>query len=155
LSRPLDAHGIHAYNIARSTCPTNPFGKNSPTNYAPQIPAARTLTTSANASLRRTRATSLPSSSAKWPPRSGKAERKINAALAELERLGQTIDTLEAQGAHKHQAEIRAKIVAFNEARKRTEQAVWELRVQREGLGFLRNNDFAVLYPIPPKRTMP
>lgn len=82
----------------------------------------------------------------------GKAERKINNALEEVARLGQTIDALEARGAQKHYVEIREKIGAFNEARKRAEQAVWELRVQREALGFRRNNDLTTLYPIPPRR---
>ena len=82
----------------------------------------------------------------------GKAERKINAALEDVARLGQAIDKLEAENAQKHYVEIRAKIAAFNEARKRAEQAVWELRVQREALGFRRNNDLTTLYPIPPRR---
>jgi hypothetical protein len=82
----------------------------------------------------------------------GRSEDKVNAALLELEVLGLAIDELVAAGETRNHAEIRARVAAFNEGRARAEQALWELRVHREALGFVRNDDLAALYPIPPRR---
>ncbi|MDI1483831.1 hypothetical protein [Polyangium sp. y55x31] len=82
----------------------------------------------------------------------GRSEDKVNAALLELEVLGLAIDELVAAGAERNQVEIRARVAAFNEGRTRAEQALWELRVHREALGFVRNEDLPSLYPIPPRR---
>ncbi|UQA60758.1 hypothetical protein [Polyangium aurulentum] len=83
----------------------------------------------------------------------GRSEDKINAALLELEVMGQSIDALVAEGNERHRAEIRARVAAFNEGRERAEKALWELRVHREALGFRRNDDLATHYPIPPRRS--
>ncbi len=82
----------------------------------------------------------------------GRSEDKINAALLELEVLGLAIDELVEKGGERHKREILERVNAFNEARSRAEQALWELKVHRESLGFLRNDELASLYPIPPRR---
>jgi hypothetical protein len=82
----------------------------------------------------------------------GRSEDKINAALLELEVMGQSIDALVAEGGERHRVEIHEQVRAFNEGRERAEKALWELRVHREALGFLRNDDLATHYPIPPRR---
>lgn len=81
-----------------------------------------------------------------------RAEDKINAALLELELQGKALDELALRG-DEDPRERAARVAAFNRQREVAAQAVWELRVHREALGFLRNDDLATLYPIPPKRT--
>ncbi|WP_438005625.1 DUF6665 family protein [Sorangium sp. So ce321] len=79
----------------------------------------------------------------------GRSEDKVNVALLELELQGRALDAL-AQGAAP--GERAARVAAFNRQREAAAQALWELRVHREALGFRRNEDLAELYPIPPKR---
>lgn len=82
----------------------------------------------------------------------GRAEDKINAALLTLELQGKLLDELARdQGADPD--ERASRVAAFNRQREAAKQALWELRVHREALGFRRNDDLAELYPIPPKRT--
>ncbi|WP_437925916.1 hypothetical protein WMF37_43800 [Sorangium sp. So ce291] len=84
----------------------------------------------------------------------GRSEDKVNVALLELELQGKALDALDAlarrQGADPR--ERAARVAAFNRQREVATQALWELRVHREALGFRRNEDLAELYPIPPKR---
>lgn len=82
----------------------------------------------------------------------GRAEDKINAALLRLELLGQSLDDL-ARDQRADPGERAARVADFNRQREVAMQALWELRVHREALGFRRNDDLAELYPIPPKRT--
>ncbi|AUX47176.1 uncharacterized protein SOCE26_086880 [Sorangium cellulosum] len=81
----------------------------------------------------------------------GRAEDKINAALLELELRGKSLDEL-AQHKGVDPSERAVKVADFNRQREVAAQALWELRVHREALGFRRNDDLAALYPIPPKR---
>jgi len=83
----------------------------------------------------------------------GRAEDKVNVALLELELHGQAIDALGAgRAAGQPKPEMQARIAAFNRQREVPARALWELRVHREAMGFLRNDDLATHYPIPPKR---
>ncbi|WP_437956467.1 hypothetical protein WME76_34395 [Sorangium sp. So ce119] len=81
----------------------------------------------------------------------GRSEDKINVALLELELQGKALDEL-ARSEGAGPGERAARVAAFNRQREAAKQAVWELRVHREALGFRRNDDLAELYPIPPKR---
>ncbi len=82
----------------------------------------------------------------------GRAEDRLNLALLELERLGREIDVLDAGRDAPDPAERAARVDAFNRHRDRARQRLWELVVHREALGFTRNDGFAELYPIPPRR---
>jgi hypothetical protein len=87
-----------------------------------------------------------------------RAEDKIDLLLLKLDVLGQELDALEraGEGARpRDDAWLRArdeKLARHAQLRKDAERAVWELRVQREALGFRRNELLAGLYPIPAKR---
>ncbi|WP_437317359.1 hypothetical protein [Sorangium sp. So ce385] len=81
----------------------------------------------------------------------GRSEDKINVALLELELQGKALDEL-ARGQGADARERAAMIAAYNRQREVAAQALWELRVHREALGFRRNDDLAAMYPIPPKR---
>ncbi|WP_437632212.1 hypothetical protein [Sorangium sp. So ce854] len=81
----------------------------------------------------------------------GRSEDKIDGALLELELQGKALDEL-ARSRAADPGERAARVAAFNRQRDAAKQALWELRVHREALGFRRNDDLAELYPIPPKR---
>jgi len=81
-----------------------------------------------------------------------RSEDKVNAALLALEVEGKKIDALTASGRPEDREEIAMRVIMFNRYRAEAEQALWELRVHREALGFRRNDDLSEHYPIPPKR---
>lgn len=85
----------------------------------------------------------------------GRSEDKVNAALLELDVQGRAIDALIEGGGARSRAEIAERVAAWNKRREVAVQALWELRVHREAIGFLRNDDLTEYYPIPPKRTPP
>lgn len=67
----------------------------------------------------------------------GRAEEKVNVALLELEVMAKDPATTKD---------------AFNAKRREAERALRDLLIQREALGFLRNESLEKLYPIPPER---
>jgi hypothetical protein len=72
----------------------------------------------------------------------GRIGRRLEACLADLEQLRQ--DVLGARGA------ARAELVAqHGRLRREAKRLRWYLLVQREALGFRRNADLGVYYPIP------
>jgi len=81
-----------------------------------------------------------------------RSEEKVTTALAELELLGREIDDLSRCGDVVSQREARARVDRWNKQRDFAAQALWELRVHREAIGFRQNSDLAERYPIPPKR---
>jgi hypothetical protein len=75
----------------------------------------------------------------------GQACNKVNFELLELDVLAAEIDA-------EPNTERRARLVdAFNRKRFNARRARWELKVHREALGFLRNDELEDIYPIPPK----
>lgn len=81
-----------------------------------------------------------------------RSEEKVTAALAELEVLAGEIDELSRRGDPVSQRHARARVAMWNKQRDAAAQALWELRVHREAIGFRQNSDLAERYPIPPKR---
>jgi hypothetical protein len=85
-----------------------------------------------------------------------RAEDKILVLLLKLDVLGKELDALDVtRTSARDEAWRRArdkKLASHAELRKDAERAVWELRVQREALGFRRNEALGALYPIPAKR---
>ncbi len=86
-----------------------------------------------------------------------RAEDKINLLLLKLDVLGKELDALDALDVKRARdaAWVKArekKLASHAQLRKEAERAVWELRVQREALGFRRNELLAGLYPIPGER---
>jgi hypothetical protein len=81
-----------------------------------------------------------------------RSEEKVSTALAELEVIGGEIDDLGRRGDAASQRQVRARIEMWNKQRDAAAQALWELRVHREAIGFRQNSDLAERYPIPPKR---
>lgn len=81
----------------------------------------------------------------------GRADDKVNAALLELELVGQQIDRLEGAPSRDARAIERA-LLEHARLRSAAEKALWELRVHREALGFRRHDRLAELYPVPPPR---
>jgi hypothetical protein len=67
----------------------------------------------------------------------GRAEDKVNVALLELDVMAKDATTTPE---------------AFNAKRREAVRALRDLLIQREALGFLRNESLAKLYPIPPAR---
>lgn len=83
----------------------------------------------------------------------GRAEEKVSTALAVLASIGEEIDALAARGGEASRARARARVADFNKQREAAKQALWELRVHREALGFRLNDDLVDRYPIPPRRS--
>jgi hypothetical protein len=78
----------------------------------------------------------------------GQSCNKVNFELLELDVLDRKIQ-------EETDPERRAKMVeTFNRKRKAARRARWELKVHREALGFLRNDELEDIYPIPPKRRL-
>jgi len=73
----------------------------------------------------------------------GRAEDKLNAALLRLELAGRALAAAVDTG------ERRRCAVAFNAERTRALRARWELVIQREAVGLLRNDVVDQFYPIP------
>lgn len=81
-----------------------------------------------------------------------RSEEKVSMAIAELDAIDADIRALRRRGGEGARAEVRARIDAWNKQRDAAAQALWELRVHREAIGFRQNADLAERYPIPPKR---
>jgi hypothetical protein len=82
-----------------------------------------------------------------------RSEEKVSTALTELEVIGKEIDELRRGNAWAR-GQVRARIELWNKQRDAAAQALWELRVHREAIGFRQNSDLAERYPIPPKRRL-
>ncbi len=77
----------------------------------------------------------------------GRAGKKIEAALETLERLEAELSALETS---RSRDELRAQLYRqFNQQRAIAERSLWELRVQREALGFRRHDELSVRFRIP------
>jgi len=83
-----------------------------------------------------------------------RSEDKVTASLERLDRHAKAIDELRASKRRdeRWRRAIGERIDAFNCERDVAAHSLWELRVHREALGFLRNDDLADLFPIPPRR---
>ena len=76
----------------------------------------------------------------------GQASDKVNVELLEL-------DVLDHKIAEAADPDRRSRLIeSFNRKREAAKRARWELKVHREALGFLRNDELEDIYPIPPKR---
>lgn len=76
----------------------------------------------------------------------GRSEMRVNFALAELELHRARYDRAVAQG-----SPTAALIDAYNAQRKVVQARVRDLQIQREALGFRRNQILNELYPVPAK----
>ena len=91
----------------------------------------------------------------------GRAEQRVLAELERLRSMGESLDQLELEptaatgGAERPRREaLVLRVDAFNRQRQIAQRRRWELMVQREALGFYRNDVLAELYPIPPRRSV-
>ena len=78
-----------------------------------------------------------------------RTEMRVNMALAELQLQRARYDRALAEGAPEDRRS--ALIEAFNAQRKVAQARVRDLQIQREALGFRRNQILNELYPIPPR----
>jgi len=87
----------------------------------------------------------------------GRAERRVLDELELLEALRARIEHLEAQlpGGSAARDALVTQVEAFNRHRAMAERRRWELLVQREAVGFKRNDILERLYPLPPRRRLP
>lgn len=87
----------------------------------------------------------------------GRTAARLVEELELLERLGARLDSLEAQSTRSPADLDRliCQIETFNRQRKLAERRRWELLVQREAVGFTRNDILEVVYPVPPQRRIP
>ena len=74
----------------------------------------------------------------------GRAEDKLNAALLRLELAGRELEAAAP-------AERTRHAIVFDARRADALQARWELVIQRESVGILRNEVIDRMYPIPPR----
>jgi hypothetical protein len=72
----------------------------------------------------------------------GRAEDKLNAALLRLEIAGKALDEALPEDRSRH-------AIVFDARRADALQARWELVIQRESVGILRNEVIERMYPIP------
>jgi hypothetical protein len=79
----------------------------------------------------------------------GRAEDKVNAALLRLELAG------EALAAARSLDDRRAGVREWNARRDDALRARWELVIQRESVGLVRNDVLDSLYPIPARKPAP
>jgi len=91
----------------------------------------------------------------------GRAEQRVLAELERLRSMGQSIDQLETKSAattggidQLRRDALALRVDAFNRQRQVAQRRLWELMVQREALGFYRNDILTELYPIPPRRSV-
>lgn len=79
----------------------------------------------------------------------GRADMRVNVAMAELELCRARYDKALRDGeARERQRELAQ---AFNAQRAVAQARLRELQIQRESVGFRRNQILHELYPIPPK----
>jgi hypothetical protein len=83
----------------------------------------------------------------------GRTEDRLNLALAELE-LCQVLHA-RALSRSAPTSELRALAEAFNAQRRVAQGRLRELLIQREAMGFRRNQILAELYPIPAALPVP
>ena len=74
----------------------------------------------------------------------GRAEDKLNVALLRLELAGKDLASAAPN-------ERPARAVVFDVRRADALRARWELVIQRESVGILRNEVIERMYPIPPR----
>jgi hypothetical protein len=74
----------------------------------------------------------------------GRAEDKLNAALLRLELAGRDLEAAPPEERSRH-------AIVFNARRADALRARWELVIQRESVGILRNDVIERMYPIPPR----
>jgi hypothetical protein len=74
----------------------------------------------------------------------GRMGERLEQALAELALLAAAVAMAAPD-------ERTARVVAYNQARVRAEQAYYWLCVQREAMGVRNHDMLAAMYPIPPR----
>jgi hypothetical protein len=79
----------------------------------------------------------------------GRTDMRVNLAFAELELCRARYDCATRDGATP--AARRQLAAAFNAQRSVARSALRELQIQREAIGFRRNQILNELYPLPPK----
>jgi hypothetical protein len=79
----------------------------------------------------------------------GRTDMRVNLAFAELQLCRARYDRSVEAGAASE--ELRALAEAFNEQRAVAQARLRELQIQREAIGFRRNQVLNELYPLPPK----
>ena len=79
----------------------------------------------------------------------GRTDTRVNLAFAELELCRARYDKARSQGAER--ATLSELARAFNAQRKVAQARLRDLQIQREAIGFRRNQILNELYPVPPK----
>ena len=79
----------------------------------------------------------------------GKTDTRVNLAFAELELCKARYDKAASEGAEP--AVLSELARAFNAQRKVAQARLRELQIQREAIGFRRNQVLYELYPVPAK----
>jgi hypothetical protein len=79
----------------------------------------------------------------------GRTDTRVNLAFAELQLCRARYDKAERAGVQR--VALRELAQAFNVQRKVAQARLRELQIQREAIGFRRNQILNELYPVPPK----
>jgi hypothetical protein len=79
----------------------------------------------------------------------GRSDLQVNLALAELDLCRARYERARSTGAP--HAELCALAAAFNTQRSVAQARLRDLQIQREAVGFRRNQILHEIYPIPPK----
>jgi hypothetical protein len=79
----------------------------------------------------------------------GRTDMRVNLAFAELQLCRARYDRAQSEGVE--QAVVRELAREFNAQRKLAQARVRDLQIQREAIGFRRNQILNELYPLPPK----
>jgi hypothetical protein len=79
----------------------------------------------------------------------GRTDMRVNLAFAELQLCRARYDKAAEEGAQR--AKLSELAQAFNAQRKVAQARLRELQIQREAIGFRRNQILNELYPLPPR----
>lgn len=79
----------------------------------------------------------------------GRTDTRVNLAFAELQLCRARFDRARSQGATSET--LRELAHAYNAQRKEAQARLRDLQIQREAIGFRRNQILNELYPMPPK----
>jgi hypothetical protein len=79
----------------------------------------------------------------------GRTDTRVNLAFAELQLCRARYDKANREGASREALSELAQ--AFNAQRKVAQARLRELQIQREAIGFRRNQILNELYPVPPR----
>lgn len=83
----------------------------------------------------------------------GRTDMRVNLAFAELQLCRARYEKAQRAGAPR--ATLTELVQAFNAQRKVAQARLRELQIQREAIGFRRNQILNELYPMPPKLEEP